>query len=61
MPEQPQKSRVTLTFNRTISPEEMAQLQTVHDAIESVALEGHHDHDHPSIVADLGQNQVIGQ
>ena len=56
MPELPKKSRVTLTFNREITPEEMMNLQTVHDAIENVSMEGHHDHDHPTI-ADLGAKE----
>lgn len=41
-----QQSRVTLVFNRTLSPEELAQLKASHDAIEAVMAEGDHDHDH---------------
>lgn len=40
------KTRVTLVFDRGLSPEELRQLQASHDAIEAVFAEGDHDHDH---------------
>lgn len=52
-----QSSRVTLVFNRKITPDEIKALQSSHDAIEAVMMEGHHDHDHPTIV-DLGPETV---
>lgn len=50
-PEQPQQeSFVTLRFNRKLTQDEIESLKSTVDAIEVLAGDGHHDHDHPTIV-----------
>lgn len=54
MAQEGKKQRVVFTFNRELSEAELKEMQLKIDALEAVAAEGHHDHDHPSIVADFG-------
>ena len=47
----PPQTHVTLTFDREVTDEEIAQMQEQHDAISAMAsIGGHHDHDHPKLV-----------
>ena len=47
-------THVTLRFNRQLTPAEIDELKAKTDAVEvRQAADGHHDHDHPTIEADL--------
>jgi len=52
MPEETKKTHthVTLTFDHPVTDEEVKKMQLQHNAISAAAGDGHHDHDHPTLV-----------
>ena len=53
-------THVTLRFNRQLTAAEIEELKAKTDAVEvRQAADGHHDHDHPTIEAELSNQTRV--